>query len=89
MANLGAEVSKILSAKKRNDKVLLAEYLKKASEILREIVILPEMKNRQAEMAKLAEVIQDMNNPKPVLTVSAKNLTSYFIPFALRLMDQR
>ncbi len=89
MANLGAEVSKIISAKKRNDNLLLGEYFKKANKILQDITALPDMEKRKFEMERLSEVIQDMINPRPVLTCSSENIISYFTPFAIRLMSQQ
>lgn len=86
MANLGSEVAKIISAKKRNDQVLLAEYLAQANKILKEIMSLPDMKGREMEINILAEVIIDMSKPKPSLDISSVDITSYFTPFVMRLI---
>lgn len=87
MANLGAEVSRIISARNRNDLDILNCYLKNANKIINDIMILPEMKNRRAEIAMLSTVINDIPKSKPSLRVSSKNIISYFIPLAGRLIN--
>lgn len=89
MANLGSEVSKIISAKKKNDQTLLASYLEQAEKILKDIMTMPDMKSRESEIKTLTEVIEDIAKPKPKLTISNEVITSYFMPFAVRLMGAR
>lgn len=86
MANLGAEVSRILSAKDRKDEIQVRKCLERALKILKEIMTMPEMKERVIEINSLSNLISDMSSPNPVLHVSRKNISSYFIPFALRVM---
>ena len=85
MANLGSEVTKIISSKKRNDLVLLNEYLIQANKILKELMTLPDMKEREIEIKTLAEVITDISKAKSSLDISSVNIISYFTPFVMRL----
>ena len=87
MANLGSEVSKIITAKNRHDQVLLDAYLTQAEKIIKEIMTMPDMKSREAEIKTLSQVIEDISRPKPTLNISVKDITSYFIPFAVRLVN--
>jgi len=85
MANLGSEVTKIISAKNRNDQILLTEYSAHADKILKEILSLPDMKEREIEIKTLAEVITDISKAKSSLDISSVNIISYFTPFVMRL----
>jgi len=84
MANLGAEVSRIFSAKKAQDEIRAKECLIRAENILKEIMTFPDMKKRATEIEILSEVIRGIAIPKPTITVSEQNITSYFMPFALQ-----
>ena len=86
MANLGSEVTKIISAKNRNDQILLTEYSAHADKILKEILSLPDMKEREIEIKTLAEVITDISKAKSSLEISSVNIISYFTPFVMRLI---
>jgi hypothetical protein len=86
MANLGAEVSRILAAKDRGNTALVRESIDRALKILTEILEIPNMKPRQAEIETLRDVITDVTRPNPIYRVSRKNLSSYFIPFASAVM---
>jgi hypothetical protein len=87
MANLGSEVSKIISAKQRNDQTLLSTYLNQAHKILKDLLAMPDMKPREVEIKTLEKVIEDMSQPKPTMKISTQSITSYFTPFAIRLMS--
>ena len=87
MANLGSEVSKIISAKNRNDAILLDTYLTQAKKILKEIMAMPDMKSREAEIKILSDVIEDISSENPSMNISAVNIKSYFTPFVMRLMS--
>lgn len=87
MANLGSEVQKIISAKNRNDAILLKTYLTQAEKILKEIMAMPDMKSREAEIKILSDVIEDISEAKPKFNISAVNINSYFTPFVMRLMS--
>lgn len=84
MANLGAEVSRIISFKERHEDALAQETLATAHNIIHEIKSLPDMKTRLQEITMLSNVIENILQNKPNLTVSTKHIKSYFIPFSLR-----
>ncbi len=87
MANLGSEVSRILSAKDRGNEAQISASLERALKILTEILTLPDMKKRSDEIKALSDLIQDMTSLTPILHVSRKNISSYFIPFATRIVS--
>ncbi len=87
MANLGAEVSRILSAKKNNDFILVKSALERASTILTQLYAVDDMQKRKEEIIILDEVIRDTAQEHSILHVSPAHLQSYFIPFATRLMS--
>lgn len=87
MANLGAEVSRIISAKEKGDAVLMQGALKRAERMLDEIKSLPDMQPRIAEIEMLGEAIQSLPRPAPELNIPHKNIKSYFMPFAMRMMN--
>lgn len=86
MANLGAEVSRIISFKERHENALAKEALLKANKIINEIKALPDMKTRLKEIDALSSVIKNILQNKPTLNVSIKHIKSYFAPFSSRLM---
>lgn len=86
MANLGSEVSKIISAKEKKDMVMLNLAVSKANSIITELKEIPETRNN-AEIDILAKVIEDLTTKTPMYNVSAKHLKSYFLPFSIRLMS--
>jgi len=89
MANLGAEVSRIISAKKKGDDMLLQLSLKKAHDMIREIEAMDDMKSRHEEIDLLSQVIDAIVKPTPGLKVDTASIKSYFMPFALRLAATR
>lgn len=89
MANLGAEVSRIISAKDHNNEVQIRDCFERALKILKQIITLPDMRTRLVEMNTLSELIQDMTTPNPIFHVSRKNISSYFTPFAIRAMSPK
>ena len=88
MANLGSEVSRLISSKEKNDMVQARESLARALQIIEKICELPDMKKRLGEIFLLKQVITDMAQPKQTTRTSSEQLTSYFRPFALRLLRQ-
>ena len=86
MANLGSEVSKIISAKEKNDGEMLDLARAKATLILSELKQLPDTKNN-TEIDILAKVIADLTKKVSAFHISSKNLKAYFLPFTLRLMQ--
>ena len=74
MANLGSEVSKIISAKE------------KAKSIIAKLKILPETKGN-TEINILNDVILDLCENYQKYQISSQNIKSYFNPFIIRLMQ--
>lgn len=86
MANLGAEVSRIISFKERHEDALAKGAFLNANKIINEIKALPDMKTRLQEINTLAKVIENILEPNPILNIPTKHIKSYFVPFSLRLM---
>ncbi|MBI4086129.1 MAG: hypothetical protein HY433_02730 [Candidatus Liptonbacteria bacterium] len=86
MANLGAEVSRIISLNEKNEDALAKDALSRANKIIMEIKTLPDMKTRLQEIDILAKVIENILEPGSALKISTKHIKSYFVPFSIRLM---
>ncbi len=89
MANLGAEVSRLLSFKEKGDYIRTKETLDRANHILAEVRKLPDMKKRLEEIDLLSAVIADILKTEPIFHVSSRHIQSYFSPFALRLLAKK
>ena len=89
MANLGAEVSRIISLKEKHENALAKDALSRARNIIVEIKALPDMKTRLQEMNALSGVIENILEPKPTLPIPTQHIKSYFVPFISRLMIDR
>ena len=87
MANLGAEVSRIISFKEKNDAARAEESVSRALRMIDAIRQLPDMKSRLEEISLLRQAIVDVALAVPTLKISPKHLMSYFQPFALRLLE--
>ena len=87
MANLGAEVSRIISAKERGDDMMVQGALERAERILDEIKGLPDIQPRIAEIEMLSMAIHSITNSTSELHVAHQNIKSYFMPFAMRMMS--
>ncbi len=86
MANLGAEVSRIMLLAEKHEDALAKEALARANKIITEIKTLPDMKTRLQEIDALSKVIENILESKPAFHIPAKHIKSYFLPFSLRLM---
>lgn len=87
MANLGAEVSRIILARNKNDSKLTLEALNRARKIIDQIKSCPDMESRAGEIKLLDEAIQDSASDNPRFKIMPQNLLSYFTPFTMRLMS--
>ena len=87
IANLGAEVSRIISFKEKNDASHVEESMARALHMIETIRKLPDMKSRLEEISLLRQAIVDVTRAVPTLRISPKHLMSYFQPFALRLLQ--
>ena len=86
MANLGAEVSRIILLTEKHDDALAREAFIRANKIITEIKALPDMKTRLQEIDALSKVIESIVEPKSSVHIPAEHITSYFLPFSLRLL---
>lgn len=89
MANLGAEVSRIIAARDRDDAPAVQTALARAEGILREAMNLPDMRSREQELGALGVAIHSLAQGDAPHAVSPAHLKAYFTPFALRLMARR
>lgn len=89
MANLGAETTRLVSARERKDRDEMHASLARAEHILDEVLALPDMKSRQEELAILRDSLKNLALEKEIISISPLHLKSYFTPFALRLMATR
>jgi len=87
MANLGAEVSRIISARERGDEALVQGALERAKQILLEVRTLSDMQPRIEEIETLSKAIGSLTDSSLGLHISPQNIKSYFTPFALRAMS--
>ena len=86
MANLGSEVSKIFSAKEKNNKNLLVNAITRAKAILLELKKLPDTRNNE-EIDILTLVIDDLGQEEKKYEIVPEHLKSYFYPFAIKVMQ--
>ena len=86
MANLGTEVSRIISAKERGDTTLAQSAFLRAEKMLGEIRAFPEMTPRELEISALEQAIRSFVEPNPDIIVSSTHMKNYFAQFALRLI---
>ena len=89
MANLGSEVSRLLSARERQDSSMTVASYERAEKMIEEIVSLPEMAGRTLELGLLKSVIVDFCQKQSIYKVDADELKQYFLPFVLRFSKSR
>jgi hypothetical protein len=87
MANLGAEVSRLISAKESGEKEMVKGALERSYHILDQILMLKDMEPRIEELLLLRSVIEDTANDKPTLAIEPEHLERYFIPFTARFVS--
>ena len=88
IANLGAEVSRLVSFKEKGNEALADKAFGRAEHMIAEIKTCPEMKSRLQEITLLETAVADIANGETASNISASLLKSYFQPFALRLLSQ-
>ena|SRR3989344_8809764 len=86
MANLGSEVSRLLSWKAKGNSLQIEKCHGRAKKIISEIKQLRDIGERSKEMEILRMVISDTASSSPSLRVTPKQLNDYFSPFTLRMM---
>ena len=89
MANLGAEVARLIAARERNNRDEILASLARAEHILDEVTALHDMESREEELSILRDSLKSLAHKQERLSVTPLYLKSYFMPFALRLMTMR
>lgn len=89
MANLGAETTRLISAREQNNHDNARASLTRAEHILDELSALPDMQSREEELAILRESLKKLANEQSGSSITPQYIKSYFTPFALRLMATR
>jgi hypothetical protein len=84
MANLGSEFHRILRSEELGDKKEIESACGRALSIIDKLLSLPEVKGREGEVEILREIIQDKKSFGRKFSIPAKQIISYFMPFALR-----
>jgi plasmid stabilization system protein ParE len=84
MANLGAEVSRLIAACQKKDLTLTRTALERADAIIHQIESREDIQPRIEEIKMLSQAIHSLVEPSNGLTVKPQNLKSYFTPFAIR-----
>lgn len=79
MANLGAEVSRLLSFRAQGDTARADACLARTQAILVKIAEFPEMRSRTPEIDILKQAIVG------TISIPSDQLKAYFVPFALRI----
>ena len=87
MANLGSEVTRLLSALEKGDKELSDGARIRSEKIIGEIELSLKTEPSKKEVLFLAKVINDFCQPKRQYSVSSISLKQYFLPFALRVFN--
>ncbi|MDO8518357.1 MAG: hypothetical protein Q7S26_03650 [bacterium] len=86
MANLGSEVSRVLSCRDKGQKVETQQAYERAQRIVAQIKEFPEMKSRLMEIEILSQVLGELQKEHSTLAISSQHLREYFQPFAQRLL---
>ncbi len=89
MANLGAEASRIISAREQNNTESMRAALIRAEKILEQIKNMPEMKPRIKELNALGVALLSLTEDGGQLHISSTHVKSYFTPFAVRMLANR
>ncbi len=84
MANLGAEVSRVFSLADKGLYAQAEEARARAKRIIVELRELPEMQTREPEIVALERILEDLMRGESGVT--PKNIKSYFMPFAERML---
>jgi len=86
MANLGAEVERILLWKEKNDQQMIESARDRAQKILDQIMGSPDMSARAKEIKMLNEAINDIAGKTPKYNIVPAHLRGYFTPFTKSIL---
>ncbi len=87
MANLGIEVARIFSSKKKNDSSMMHGAYERAKEIITKLLSSSTRGAREESMV-LSDVIDDIVNSRKKYSVTAESMSDYFMPFMLKANGQ-
>jgi len=87
MANLGSEVSRMISCFEGGEDKEVAGALGRALEILKKIREFPEMGPRGKEFDLLERALKESIKKNSPLSINHAHLKSYFHPFVIRQMQ--
>ena len=87
MANLGAEVSRLIAACQKKDPALTRAALERADVMIQQIESREDIQPRIEEIKMLSLAIHSLAKPNKNISISPQSLKSYFIPFAIRSMQ--
>lgn len=83
MGNIGSEISRAISCKKRNDWENEQKAVERALELLDLTVIGKQKPSRLKELLRLREIFCDLFVRSHIYHISSEALNNYFLPFAL------
>lgn len=81
MANLGAEVERILLWKEKNNQQMIESACNRAQMILDQIMKFPDMPSRAKEIKILNEAITSLASKTPKYAIVPEHIRGYFAPF--------
>lgn len=87
MANLGSEVTRLLSALEKGDKELSESARSRSEKIISEIELSLKTESSKKEVRFLADIINDFCQPKRQYSVTPVSFRQYFLPFAMRVFN--
>jgi hypothetical protein len=86
VANLGSEVQRIFSWKEKNDEVALKNAYNRALGIIETVRSFENM-NANTEMSILQKALEDLVSGNKNSYLSRNQISSYFNPFAFRVVN--
>jgi hypothetical protein len=86
MANLGSEIARIFSAQKRGAATMVTGGADRATKIINELLDRPDLGNGRQEVEILKMIVDDLTSVTPVHLGDEVSLSSYFLPFAKKVL---
>ena len=83
LGNLGSEVGRMVSLKKKGDTLHTEKAFERALELLDMIIADAGKKKSVGELTRLREVLCGFINNSPEYKITGEQINNYFIPFAL------
>ena len=87
MANLGIEVARIFSCKKKDNQDMMRGAYERAKKIIASLLSL-DARGAREEGSILSDIIDDIVSPSQKYSVTAKSMNDYFMPFMLKANGQ-